>query len=75
MLTLGHNNGSRKEDSARIGGKYNGGSHTKKLWELAIKEPNSERYRIECFNCNIGARINNGICPHKSRGNPAADKP
>lgn len=26
-----------------------------------------EGFRVLCYNCNCGRRINNGVCPHKKR--------
>jgi hypothetical protein len=26
-----------------------------------------DRYRLLCFNCNCGRRVNGGVCPHKTR--------
>lgn len=32
----------------------------------AIRQPDKTRFRILCFNCNLGRERNGGICPHVS---------
>ena len=60
FLSLGH----IKNDGYLDRQKYNNNAHT--MYAQAIKNPDLSRYDIQCFNCNMGARINGGICPHKT---------
>jgi len=60
FLTLDHvlNNG-RKERVALNGSHFN-------MWRKAIAEHDPGKYRILCYNCNMGRAKNDGICPHVS---------
>jgi hypothetical protein len=29
--------------------------------------PNKDRFQVLCMNCNVGKRLNGGICPHKNK--------
>jgi len=57
--TLSHIDGSGKHHR-----ETTNGSRTKMLREaIAVYDPT--RFAAECFNCNLAAVRNNGICPHK----------
>lgn len=59
FLTLGHVNNDGATERKEIG------KNPKKMWEKAIKEVDSGRYVLLCWNCNAGAKSNNSVCPHK----------
>ncbi|HEV2120598.1 MAG TPA: hypothetical protein VGS11_10930 [Candidatus Bathyarchaeia archaeon] len=67
FLTLSHPDGDGRiqRKSVVIGGKNKGGvAFYRALRRLGF--PKNFRILIECFNCNIGATANGGVCPHKT---------
>lgn len=61
FLSLGH----VKNDGFLDRQKYN--NMARAMYVQAIKNPDPTRYGIQCYNCNMGARLNGGLCPHKTR--------
>ena len=61
FLTIDHINNDGYQDKKRgiTGGR---------LYTRIIKENFPSIYRVLCWNCNCGRRLNNGICPHKKVG-------
>lgn len=35
------------------------------IYNKAVEEPNLQRYQTMCYNCNLGASHNDGVCPHR----------
>jgi hypothetical protein len=62
LLTIGHgfNNGAveRKEMN-------NGGGSSFYIAIRKLNYPKDRGYIVECYNCNMGAAANSGICPHQ----------
>jgi len=58
FLTLGHIKNDGNVERRELG---NWGIYAK-----AIEHPDLSRYETQCFNCNLGAKVNGGVCPHKS---------
>ena len=68
--------GESELDFLTIDHIYNDGNEHRKKFNIG---PGKETYRwlrrndypdgfqVLCFNCNLGKRINKGICPHKRR--------
>jgi len=49
---------------------YGGGTKHRReinmnVFHWLIRNNYPEGYQVLCFNCNLGKRINNGICPHQ----------
>jgi hypothetical protein len=79
FLTIGHPNGDGAKHRAELGVAYasrhlvngdrfvlGGGNMFEYLFKLFQNDQTSNyEMQIECYNCNCGARSNNGICPHK----------
>jgi len=62
MLTLDHKNND-------------GAAHRRQLkmytiYHWVVKNNFPDLFRVMCFNCNCGRRINGGICPHVTEGVP-----
>lgn len=32
------------------------------------REPDGFKIEVQCWNCNLGAAVNGGVCPHKEKG-------
>jgi hypothetical protein len=64
-LTLGH--------PENDGGEHRKLTHTKKTFYRHLKKlgypsrPDGFRVEVQCWNCNLGAEGNKGICPHKEK--------
>lgn len=58
LMTLGHPNNDGKEDRSKRG--RSGG-----LWEFLVEHNFVHPYRLqlECWNCNMGKRMNKNVCP------------
>ena len=67
FLTIDHTNNDGKEHRKSMGRKDWGG---KELYKWLKKHNYPEGYRVQCFNCNLGRSINNGVCPHQVTKNP-----
>lgn len=61
FLSVGHRLNDGKHDRFENGGSY-------RVMKYAVKHPDHARYETQCFNCNMGAKVNGGICPHKTKG-------
>ena len=60
FMTIDHVNNDGKEERERL--NYSGG---RIFYAWLIKQPyQPDRYQTLCFNCNLGKRVNEGICPH-----------
>lgn len=59
FLTVGHINNDGKLD--KVACKNSSTS----ILRMAIKSPDYTKYETQCYNCNFGANVNNGVCPHK----------
>lgn len=59
FLTLDHINGGGNKHRREIamGGKT--------YWNWFIKNNFPPGFQVLCWNCNLGKRVNNGICPHE----------
>lgn len=59
FLTLDHvhNNGKEERESMTC---YD-------IYKKAIANPVSGEYQVLCWNCQMGKRYHNGVCPHKER--------
>lgn len=62
FLTLGHTFNNGKEEREKMG---SGQTFYQKLRKVGY--PQDRGYAVECLNCNIGAKINGGICLHKQK--------
>lgn len=64
-LTLGHPDND--------GGEHRKLTHTEKTFYRHLKKmgyparPDGFRVEVQCWNCNLGAEGNRGICPHKEK--------
>ena len=67
FLTIDHVNNDGKAHRAAI--------DTQRIrFYLFLKKanfPNDPPLQVLCFNCNLGKRVNRGVCPHKDKKNPA----
>lgn len=63
FLTLGH-----LKNDGHVERKH---LHQVAIYKKAINHPDPQRYAIQCFNCNMGARCNHGICPHQESSQDA----
>lgn len=61
-LGMGHPNNDGHEHRGES--NAHGGSS---MYRIATLAPTTSDYKVEtqCWNCNEGARLNNGVCPHK----------
>lgn len=71
FLTIDHINGGGCQHLKSLNGK---------LYDWLKRNNFPAGYRVLCWNCNCGRRINGGICPHESmreqvREKPAVDQP
>ena len=59
FLTIDHinNNGAEQRRNIKCGSGW-------KFYEWLRRNNFPEGYQVLCFNCNLGKRMNNGICPH-----------
>ena len=60
FLTVDH-----KQDDGHIERKRLGGGEPYRTLRVALKKHQPERYQTLCFNCNLGRKLNGGICPHR----------
>lgn len=60
FLTIDHILNDGAEERKKFNG-YNGQSTYSALIKSGFPK---DRYQLLCWNCNMGKRINNGICPH-----------
>ena len=60
FLTIDHVNGDGAEDR-----KKHGGHRQLRFW--LSQQPKLPDYRMLCWNCNCGRRLNNGVCPHEEK--------
>jgi hypothetical protein len=37
------------------------------VFRRAVEHPNHTKYETQCYNCNLGAKANGGVCPHKTQ--------
>jgi hypothetical protein len=58
FLTIDHVNGDGAEDR-----KKHDGHRQLRFW--LSQQPKLPGYRMLCWNCNCGRRLNNGVCPHE----------
>lgn len=58
-LTVGHPLNDGKQDRSENGGSVG-------VMIRAIRRHDFTRYETQCFNCNLGASVNGGVCPHKN---------
>lgn len=63
FLTVGHRLNDGHNDRLEKGGQG-------AVIQHAIKHPDFERYETQCFNCNMGAKNNRGVCPHNTQAAP-----
>ena len=62
FLTLDHPNGDGAEQRKELFGKNTVQSTTMYRWIIRNGYPNT--LRLYCWNCNVGAYHNGGVCPH-----------
>ena len=63
FLNIDHiNDNGREHGTGKKNGKYKGVA----LYRFLIKNNYPTGIQTACFNCNMGRRINGGICPHKT---------
>lgn len=63
LLTIDHTNGDGKSHRLKI--------KQRSIYPIVKREGfPRDRYRLLCFNCNIGTHHNGGVCPHKQRNYP-----
>src|SRR3990167_10418551 len=67
FLTLDHINNDGAAFRRRIAGKRAAAGYTTYRW--LAKNGFPVGYQVLCMNCNYGKRMNNGVCPHKTRCN------
>lgn len=60
FLSIDHINGRTKEDRQTGSGR--------RIYYWLRKHGYPPGYRVMCFNCNCGRRVNGGQCPHETRG-------
>ena len=58
FLTIDHVNSNGREHVKRLGG-------TLKFYQWLIEKEFPKGFRILCWNCNCGRRLNFDVCPHK----------
>jgi transposase len=61
FLTLDHTNNDGSEQRAKIK-RYGAGFYQ---WLIRNNYPEDYELRVLCFNCNLGRRVNGGVCPHE----------
>ena len=61
FLAIDHVNNDGAAERRKVGQGLRGLRHVKK----EIKAGRSDRYQTLCHNCNLGKKLNNGVCPHK----------
>lgn len=62
FLTIDHIDGNGRKQREELGKNFNGLAFYQ--W---LNKYHPEGYRVLCYNCNCGRRINGGICPHTSQ--------
>lgn len=62
FLTIDHVNDDGVSDRRAIGGGSN------RMWFEIRRRGYPDRYRILCWNCNLGRARNGGVCPHVQAG-------
>ena len=67
FLTLDHINNDGAAVRRSIYGNRNAAGYVTYAWLARRGFPPG--YQILCMNCNHGKRMNNGVCPHKTRCN------
>ena len=67
FLTLDHIHNNGAADRRKIAGKRSAAGYTTYQWLARNGFPPG--YQVLCMNCNHGKRMNNGVCPHKTRCN------
>ena len=69
FLTIDHinNDGASKRKQIYKQGKGNTAGYHTYYWLARNQFPAG--YQVLCMNCNYGKRMNNGVCPHKTRCN------
>lgn len=63
FLTIGHKNHDGALHKRTLGGVSGTGFYRILVRDNFITD---FELRVECYNCNCGARCNNNICPHKA---------
>jgi len=70
FLQIGHRN-----NDGYISRGLRGRSAGHVLYRQVLKMDNPKSvFRLECANCNQGARRNGGVCPHESKSSPDKDQ-
>jgi hypothetical protein len=64
FLTIGHVNGDGAAHRAALGFTRGGGSMA--VYRDIVRRAYPDSFRVECDNCNVGAHLNGGVCPHKT---------
>ena len=67
FLTLDHVNNDGASQRRAMYGSRNAAGYVTYAWLFRKGFPAG--YQVLCMNCNHGKRMNNGVCPHKTRCN------
>lgn len=65
FLALDHINNDGSEQRRKLFGSSQGGGYGIYRWIRNNDYPDG--YQVLCHNCNMGKKINGGICPHKTK--------
>lgn len=66
FLSIDHINGGGNKHRRQIDSKNH--CSGRMFYHWLIKNNFPEGFQVLCMNCNWGKRMNNGVCPHKKRG-------